>query len=61
MKELWGACKKNIENGLCLGCNKLENPFFTGQAKCDLAVNPIDKIKNILGIQEKIKWQLKNL
>ena len=24
MQDLWGACKKNIENGLCLGCSKLE-------------------------------------
>ena len=55
MQDLCGACKKNIENGLCLGCNKLENPNFTGQAKCDLAVDPRNKIKEILGIQEKIK------
>lgn len=55
MRDLWGACKKNIENGLCLGCNKLENPYFTGQAKCDLAPNPINKIKNILNIKEKSK------
>lgn len=55
MRDLWGACKKNIENGLCLGCNKLENPYFTGQAKCDLAPNSISKIKQILGIQEVLK------
>ena len=28
-----------------------------GQAKCDLAPNPRDRIKNILGIQEKIKYE----
>lgn len=55
MQDLWGACKKNIENGLCLGCNKLLDPNFTGQAKCDLAVNSRDKIKNILDIKEKSK------
>ena len=55
MQDLWGVCKKNIENGLCLGCNKLENPNFTGQAKCDLVPNPINEIKQILGIQEKMK------
>ena len=54
MQDLWGVCKKNIQNGLCLGCNKLENLNFTGQAKCDLAVDPISKIKEILGVQEKI-------
>ena len=53
MQDLWGACKKNIENGLCFGCNKLENPSFKGQAKCDLAQNPINKIKDILNIKEK--------
>ena len=26
-----------------------------GQAKCDLAANPISKIKEILGVQEKIR------
>lgn len=55
MQNLCGACKKNIENGLCLGCNKLENPNFTGQAKCDLAVDSRDRIKNILNIKEKSK------
>ena len=59
MKDLWGACKKNIENGLCFGCNKLENPNFTGQTKCDLAIDPRNKIKEILGIQEKIECQQK--
>lgn len=36
-----------------LDVGKLENPFFTGQAKCDLAQNPINKIKDILNIKEK--------
>lgn len=35
-----------------------ENPNFTGQAKCDLAPNPIKEIKQILGIQEKIKDEI---
>ena len=39
----------------CYGCSKLENSYFKGQAKCDLAVDPRDRIKNILGIQEKIQ------
>lgn len=54
MQVLWGACKKNIENELCLGCNKLENPNFTGQAKCVLAIDPRHRIKEILGIQERL-------
>lgn len=32
-----------------------ENPNFTGQAKCDLAVDPRRRIKEILGIQEVLK------
>ena len=32
-----------------------ENPYFTGQENCDLAQRPINKIKNILGMQEKIE------
>ena len=55
MQDLWGACKKNIENGLCLGCNKLENPNFTGQAKCDqvtfLQAKQLDKLE----VKEKKK------
>lgn len=29
MKELTGVCKE------CLGCNKLENPLFTGVKECE--------------------------
>lgn len=31
MKELTGVCKE------CLGCNKLENPLFTGVKECEYA------------------------
>ena len=31
---------------------------LNGQAKCDLAVDPISKIKEILGVQEKIKYEI---
>lgn len=31
MKELIGVCKE------CLGCNKLENPLFTGVKECEYA------------------------
>ena len=31
MKELIGVCKE------CLGCNKLENPLFTGVKECAYA------------------------
>lgn len=53
MQVLWGICKKAIENGLCLGCNKLEDIHFTGQAKCDL-VETKKVSKEITG-QERIK------
>ena len=32
-----------------------ENPFFTGQEKCKYVKEPIEQIKEILGIQEKIE------
>ena len=51
---LSGICERAIKYNLCFGCNKLENPLFRGQAKCDLAQDPIQKTKMILGIQEKI-------
>lgn len=46
---LTGLCKN------CLGCNKLENPLFTGVNECKYARQPIQEIKEILGIQEMIK------
>lgn len=33
-KELKNPCKKLIEKNLCLGCNKLEDPDFTGDKEC---------------------------
>lgn len=47
--ELKGVCKT------CLGCNKLENPYFTGEKECKYSRQPIQEIKTILGIQEMIK------
>lgn len=52
--QLRGICGKAIQNNLCRGCSKLEMPNFAGQEKCDLVQHPIERIKNILGIQEKI-------
>ena len=53
--SLGGICGKAVTNNLCNGCSKLENPEFRGQAKCDLVQEPIQKIKNILGIGEQMK------
>lgn len=47
--QLTGKCKT------CLGCNQLENPLFTGVNECKYAREPIQEIKQILGIQEMIK------
>ena len=55
MNQLWGICKKAIESNLCLGCMKLENPNFTGQAQCEYVKEPRQKIREILGLQEKIE------
>ncbi len=55
--KLYGICKKALENNWCLGCQKLENPTFTGQIQCDLVKDPamksIRRCKEILGIKEK--------
>lgn len=32
-----------------------ENPYFRGQEKCNLVIEPVKQIKEILGIQEKIE------
>lgn len=52
---LRGICGKAIQNNFCKGCSKLENPNFIGQDKCDLVQEPIQKIKNILGIGGQMK------
>ena len=54
-KPLEGICKKAIQNNLCTGCSKLENPSFVGKEKCNLVQEPIQKIKQILGIGEQMK------
>ena len=53
--KLTGICERAIKNNLCNGCSKLENPNFTGQEKCNLVIEPIKQIKEILGIQEVLK------
>ena len=49
-KELTGKCKN------CLGCMRLEDPNFVGTNECEYADNPIQPIKEILGIQQKINF-----
>ncbi|MCI8655469.1 MAG: hypothetical protein HFJ48_06360 [Clostridia bacterium] len=53
--ELTGICKRVLQNNECLGCQRLEIPDFTGTDKCEYIEEPREKIKRILGIQEKIK------
>ena len=53
--KLTGICERAIKNNLCNGCSKLENPYFIGQEKCNLVIEPIKQIKEILGIQEVLK------
>lgn len=54
-KELTGICKIALQNNECFGCQKLEMIDFTGVNKCEYIEDPREKIKRILGIQEKIK------
>ena len=51
-KELTGKCKN------CLGCMRLEDPNFLGTNECEYVKDPIQQIKEILGIQEKIKLRI---
>lgn len=53
--KLEGICEIAIKNKLCLGCMKLENPLFRGQAECNLVIQPREKIKQILEIGEQMK------
>lgn len=48
----------------CLGCNRLEDINFNGVSSCNNYVRAtptlednINKIKEILGIQEEIQWK----
>ncbi len=46
-------CKEAIEQGRCLGCVALENPYFMGNKECEYNKKPtvkesIDKIHKIL-------------
>lgn len=34
MKELIESCKKALAENRCLGCQSLENPYFTGNLNC---------------------------
>lgn len=48
MKELTGICKE------CLGCNKLENPLFTGVKECEYAT--VEQIQMMIGgLNEQIQ------
>lgn len=51
-KELQEPCKS------CLGCMRLEDENFISDKNCKYVAKPIEKIKQILGIQEVLK--LKN-
>ena len=34
-RELTGVCKEASEQGKCLGCQQLENIYFTGVKECN--------------------------
>ena len=46
--SLTGLCKN------CLGCQRLEDPNFSGVYKCRYAEKP-EKIKEMSGTQERMK------
>lgn len=60
-QEVIENCKKAIESGRCLGCQALEDYNFRGNTNCKYSKTPsaeesIAKIKENLGVQEKI-WK----
>lgn len=57
MKQLIESCRKAIDNGICLGCQALEDPNFIGNINCKYGKIPtveesIRQIKINLGIEE---------
>ena len=47
--ELKGKCKT------CFGCNRLENPYFTGVSECKYATQPRQEIKQKIRIGEQMR------
>lgn len=56
-KELTGICKTAIEHEYCSGCQRLEMEEFIGVEKCENMEKPLDRIKKILGVQQKIEFK----
>ena len=54
-ESLEGICKEAIKNNKCTGCNRLELPEFKGVQNCKYVKSDIEEIKEVLGIQQKIK------
>lgn len=59
------SCEKAISEERCLGCTAIENPYFMGNKDCEYSKAPtakesINKIHEILGIQEKLNLEDKN-
>ena len=50
--KLTGICKTALEKNICLGCSKLEDINFRGQAECEIVKQ---RKKQIYGVQEKIE------
>ena len=57
------SCQEAIRNEWCTGCQALENPNFRGRYNCKYSYPPktkkskesINEIKEVLGVQERIK------
>lgn len=53
--QLQGICGKAIRNNLCTGCNRLELLDFKGLQECKHITEKQNYLKEILGVQEKLK------
>lgn len=53
--QLQGICGKAIRNNLCTGCNRLELLDFKGLQVCKYINSQKSNLKEISGVQEKLK------
>ena len=59
-QQLIPSCEKAIREGICTGCQALENPYYKGNPNCRYSKMPttqesIETAYKILGMGEQMK------
>ncbi len=59
-QQLIPSCEKAIKEGICTGCQALENPYYRGNPNCRYSKIPtaqeyINEIHKILGMGEQMR------